>query len=123
MRAITPLELLTSIVYGYLGLALPWNSLFSVTQGLHFATVFLAALTIGIAAWRRARWVPKATLVLAAWVGIPTFATAAGVVRVLRTAAGSPVKLSFGMVVLAACCQLGALVIALRHLAFREPAP
>ena len=66
MRVLTPLELLTAILYGYLGTALPWNSTFSIVQGLHFVVVCLAGIAIGVGAWQRARWVPKAAVFLAA---------------------------------------------------------
>ncbi|HYK09200.1 MAG TPA: hypothetical protein VEV39_00185 [Gemmatimonadales bacterium] len=121
-RVLTPLEILTSVLYGYLGLALPWNSTFGVVQGLHFATVFVAGIVIGVGAWVRARWVPKAALILAAWVGIPTFASAAGVVRVITEAASPAVGLSFGMVLLGACCQLAVLVIVVRALEIPDAA-
>ena len=120
MRVLTPLELLTAILYGYLGTALPWNSPFSIVQGLHFVVVCLAGIAIGVGAWQRARWVPKAAVFLAAWVGIPTFASVAGIIRVVTQHASPAVGLSFGMVLLGAICQLLALILAMQGLEERK---
>ena len=118
MRALVPLEVITALVYGYLGLSLSWTNSFSIVRGLHFIIVVAGALGIAWGAWRSTRWTPKLAIVFAALVGIPNFTTVAAVLRLIDRAAGPAVTASFGLVVLAALSQLVALVIALRRLRF-----
>lgn len=118
MRTLIPAEIGSALLYGYLGLSIPWNSAFSITQGLYFGTAVLTAVFLAAGAWRRARWVPKVAVLLAAWCGIPTFATLAGVIRGWHQ--GPAVVLSFTVVVATTCCQLIALLVALSCLRLRD---
>ncbi len=122
MRALVPCEALTALVYAYLGLSLSWTNTVSVVRGLHFVVVVVAAICIAWGAWRLARRTAKAAIVLAALVGIPNFTTLASIVQLVTRAAGPAVALSFGLVIVAALCQLAALVLALRRLTFSEAA-
>lgn len=118
MRTLIPAEVGSALLYGYLGFSIPWSSAFSVMQGLYFATAVIAAVVIAAGAWRRARWVPKSAILLAAWCGIPTFATLAGFIRGWHQ--GSAVILSFTIVVATTFCQLIALLVALACLRLRD---
>ena len=122
MRSLVPFELLTAIIYGYLGSSLPWSTAASVIEALHFGVVVVACLALAVGAWRRAGWVPKAAVVLTAWVGIPTLAMVAGAVHIMRGLVSPALPLAFGLTVCAAVCQLTALIIALRHLEVRSAA-
>src|SRR5690348_16812256 len=114
MRTLVPLEVLTALVYAYLGLSLPWTNSVAIVRGLQFVIVVAGALVIGWGAWRGVRWTPKLAIALAAFAGIPNFTILAALVQLTLRAAGPAVTLSFGLVLLAAICQLAALLIALR---------
>ncbi len=52
--------------------------MYSIVTALDRTLIVLAALAVAWATWKRRRWAPKATVVLAAVVGLPTFATTVG---------------------------------------------
>ncbi len=52
--------------------------LYSIVTALDRTLIVLAALAVAWATWKRLRWAPKAAVVVAALVGLPTFATTVG---------------------------------------------
>lgn len=115
MRTLVPLEIVTALVYGYLGLSLSWTNAVSIVRGLHFAIVVIAAIVISWGAWRRAQWTPKLAIGLAAFAGIPNLTTLAALLQLILRA-GPAVRLSFTLVLVAALCQLTILLACLRRL-------
>ena len=112
-------EVLTAVLYLYLGLALPgfsWHTIGGTLRALHFIGVIVAAALTVVALVRRRPWAAKAVVVLAAYVGLPNLAVIGGILQSIPAHAPPAVVLSWSFVLGATVAQLVAFLLALRQL-------
>jgi hypothetical protein len=122
MRLLVALELVTSGLSAYLTF-LAWRApAHSSLRIIQFAVALAGGIVLAAAAWRRERWVPKAALILAAWVGIPNLVSVSAFSRIIAGSTPNAVGVPVGLLALVAVCQLAAFVIAICLLEFRDAA-
>lgn len=100
------------------------EGLFQVLLGIHYTLAMLAAAVIGFGALRGSPFVPKAAVILAAYLGLPNLNTVGGLVGIVllggvpRQVMGQ-VMVSYGLMTLLGVLQLIAFAIGLRCLVNR----
>ena len=99
-----------------------WHHLPTAIQSIHFLIVAFAAATVAWGTFRERPWVPKASLVLAAYIGLPNLGLLTAYMMGLHLADTVAEALPIWLWVVTGVCQLCVLVLALRRMESRAPA-
>ena len=117
-------EFATAFLCLLLFLSASWTALPQSLTGIHFSVVMCAAAAVGYGALRRAPWVPKAAVILAAFsVALPNLSTVANLVGSVLSHGWAPATASHGVVILLGVSQLIPFVIGIRELQGRPVKP
>ena len=117
-------ELLTTVWYTYvLACSRIEGDLFSIVATLDKILLILGTLLVAWAVWKRRAWSPKAAVIVAAFIGLPTLVSTIGRLEPIVLASDSPAHaipwIGYPFMLL---CQLGAFFEGLGQLRSRDAA-